>query len=201
MNVIPTLDRLAKSVAMLPGIGEKSALRMAMFLFNSDPSYLNELSIAIKEVHKDTRFCSVCHTITNAEKCAVCESDKRERTLICVVEDYMDMLAIERTEEYNGVFHVLHGLIAPLRGIGANDIKIKELIERTKKDCPREIIFALSHSLEADTTCSYIKRMLTDINYEGKLSRIAYGISLGSDIEYADSKSLARSISDRTNFE
>ena len=133
--------------------------------------------------------------------CDICSNDKREHNKICIVESYPDMLAIEKTEEYNGVYHVLGGLIAPLKGIGISDIRIKELIKRINDNTIDEIMIAFSASLEADTTASYIHKVLKDNNFNGKITRITYGISLSSDIENADSRSLARSIIDRVEMD
>lgn len=198
MSSIDSLDKLTQMIARLPGIGGRSAMRIALYLFDSDDEYLNELSNSILSLHKNIKLCRECYSLSENDICNICASDRRDRTKLCVVESYTDMLAIEKTEEYTGLYHVLGGLIEPLKGIGISDIRIKELIERVKNNNSiEEIIIAFGASLEADTTASYINKTLRNNNFDKKISRITYGISLASDIENADSRSLARSIADR----
>lgn len=173
-------------------------MRIALYLFDSDDEYLNELSNSILSLHKNIKLCRECYSLSENDICNICASDKRDRTKLCVVESYTDMIAIEKTEEYTGLYHVLGGLIEPLKGIGISDIRIKELIDRVKNNSSiEEVIIAFGASLEADTTASYINKSLRNNNFDKKISRITYGISLASDIENADSRSLARSIADR----
>lgn len=198
MSGIDSLDKLTQMIARLPGIGGRSAMRIALYLFESDDEYLSELSNSILSLHKNIKLCRECYSLSENDICNICASDKRDRTKICIVESYTDMIAIEKTEEYNGIYHVLGGLIEPLKGIGISDIRIKELIDRVKDNSSiEEIIIAFGASLEADTTASYINKTLRNNNFDKKISRITYGISLASDIENADSRSLARSIADR----
>ena len=198
MSSIDSLDKLTQMIARLPGIGGRSAMRIALYLFDSDDEYLNELSNSILSLHKNIKLCRECYSLSENDICNICASDKRDRTKLCVVESYTDMLAIEKTEEYTGLYHVLGGLIEPLKGIGISDIRIKELIDRIKNNSSiEEVIIAFGASLEADTTASYINKSLRNNNFDKKISRITYGISLASDIENADSRSLARSIADR----
>ncbi|CCG57062.1 recombination protein RecR [Brachyspira pilosicoli WesB] len=198
MNSIDSLDKLTEMISRLPGIGGRSAMRIALYLFDSDDEYLNELSNSILSLHKNIKLCRECYSLSENDICNICASDKRDRTKLCIVESYTDMIAIEKTEEYNGLYHVLGGLIAPLKGVGVSDIRIKELIDRVKDNSSiEEIIIAFGASLEADTTASYINKTLRNNNFDKKISRITYGISLASDIENADSRSLARSIADR----
>ncbi|WP_295297914.1 recombination mediator RecR [uncultured Brachyspira sp.] len=198
MSSIDSLDKLTQMIARLPGIGGRSAMRIALYLFDSDDEYLNELSNSILSLHKNIKLCRECYSLSENDICNICASDKRDRTKLCVVESYTDMLAIEKTEEYTGLYHVLGGLIEPLKGIGISDIRIKELIDRIKNNISiEEVIIAFGASLEADTTASYINKTLRNNNFDKKISRITYGISLASDIENADSRSLARSIADR----
>ena len=202
MNIIPSLDKLAQIISRLPGIGGRTAMRLALYLFESDKEYLEEFSKALSSLHENIKLCSQCYSLSENNICPICSSERRDKTKICVVESYPDILAIEKTEEYDGVYHVLGGLIEPLKGIGISDIRIKELVERLN-DNINEIIIAFSASLEADTTASYIYKTLRNNNYynfKGKITRITYGISLSSDIENADSRSLARSILDRTDM-
>lgn len=198
MSGIDSLDKLTQMIARLPGIGGRSAMRIALYLFDSDDEYLSELSNSILSLHKNIKLCRECYSLSENDICNICASDKRDRTKLCIVESYTDMIAIEKTEEYNGLYHVLGGLIEPLKGIGISDIRIKELIDRVKDNSSiEEIIIAFGASLEADTTASYINKTLRNNNFDKKISRITYGISLASDIENADSRSLARSIADR----
>lgn len=202
MNIIPSLDKLAQIISRLPGIGGRTAMRLALYLFESDKEYLEEFSKALSSLHENIKLCSKCYSLSEDNICPICSSERRDKTKICVVESYPDMLAIEKTEEYNGVYHVLGGLIEPIKGIGISDIRIKELVGRLNDNID-EIIIAFSASLEADTTASYIYKTLRNNNYysfNGKITRITYGISLSSDIENADSRSLARSILDRTDM-
>lgn len=198
MSGIDSLDKLTQMIARLPGIGGRSAMRIALYLFDSDDEYLSELSNSILSLHKNIKLCRECYSLSENDICNICASDKRDRTKLCIVESYTDMIAIEKTEEYNGIYHVLGGLIEPIKGIGISDIRIKELIDRVKDNSSiEEIIIAFGASLEADTTASYINKTLRNNNFDKKISRITYGISLASDIENADSRSLARSIADR----
>lgn len=198
MSGIDSLDKLTQMIARLPGIGGRIAMRIALYLFDSDDEYLSELSNSILSLHKNIKLCRECYSLSENDICNICASDKRDRTKLCIVESYTDMIAIEKTEEYNGIYHVLGGLIEPLKGIGISDIRIKELIDRVKDNSSiEEIIIAFGASLEADTTASYINKTLRNNNFDKKISSITYGISLASDIENADSRSLARSIADR----
>ena len=202
MNIIPSLDKLAQIISRLPGIGGRTAMRLALYLFESDKEYLEEFSKALSSLHENIKLCGECYSLSEENICPICSSERRDKKKICVVESYPDMLAIEKTEEYDGVYHVLGGLIEPLKGIGISDIRIKELVGRLNDNID-EIIIAFSASLEADTTASYIYKTLRNNNYynfNGKITRITYGISLSSDIENADSRSLARSSVDRTNM-
>ena len=202
MNIIPSLDKLAQIISRLPGIGGRTAMRLALYLFESDKEYLEEFSKALSSLHENIKLCGECYSLSEENICPICSSERRDKKKICVVESYPDMLAIEKTEEYDGVYHVLGGLIEPLKGIGISDIRIKELVGRLNDNID-EIIIAFSASLEADTTASYIYKTLRNNNYynfNGKITRITYGISLSSDIENADSRSLARSILDRTDM-
>lgn len=202
LNIIPSLDRLSQIISRLPGIGGRTATRLALYLFESDKEYLDEFAKALSSLHENIKLCSKCYSLSEENICPICSSEKRDKNKICVVESYPDMLAIEKTEEYNGIYHVLGGLIEPLKGIGIGDIRIKELTERINDNID-EIIIAFGASLEADTTASYIYKTLRENNYhnfKGRITRITYGISLSSDIENADSRSLARSILDRTDM-
>ena len=189
MNIIPSLEKLTQIISRLPGIGGRTAMRLALYLFESDKEYLEEFSKSLSTLHENIKLCEECYSL----------SEKRDKKKICIVESYPDILAIEKTEEYNGIYHVLGGLIEPIKGIGISDIRIKELVGRINDNID-EIIIAFSASLEADTTASFIFKTLRNNNFNGKITRITYGISLASDIENADSRSLARSILDRIDM-
>ncbi|MEI0699742.1 recombination mediator RecR [Brachyspira intermedia] len=200
MNNIQSLDKLTQIISRLPGIGTRTAMRLALYLFDCDDEYLKEFSEVLSSLHENIKLCNICYSLSDNDICDICSNDKREHNKICIVESYPDMLAIEKTEEYNGVYHILGGLISPLKGIGISDIRIRELIERVNKNNIEEIMIAFSASLEADTTASYIYKTLKENNFKGRVTRITYGISLASDIENADSRSLARSILDRVEM-
>ena len=197
MKTLDSIDKLVEIISRLPSIGEKSALRLAIYLFNSEKEYLDEFAHTLQSLHQNIMLCKNCFALSEKEICPICENDKRDKSTICVTENYVDMLAIERTDEYNGLFHVLGNLISPLKGIGISDIKLSELIERSKNTDIKEIIMAFAASLEADTTSSFMYRRLRDAGFTGEITRITYGLSLGSDIENADTRSLAKSISNR----
>ena len=199
MNIIPSLEKLTQIISRLPGIGGRTAMRLALYLFESDKEYLEEFSKSLSTLHENIKLCEECYSLSEDNICPICSSEKRDKKKICVVESYPDILAIEKTEEYNGIYHVLGGLIEPIKGIGISDIRIKELVGRINDNID-EIIIAFSASLEADTTASFIYKTLRNNNFDGKITRITYGISLASDIENADSRSLARSILDRIDM-
>ncbi|TXJ15884.1 recombination protein RecR [Brachyspira aalborgi] len=199
MNIIPSLEKLTQIISRLPGIGGRTAMRLALYLFESDKEYLEEFSKSLSTLHENIKLCEECYSLSENNICPICSSERRDKKKICVVESYPDILAIEKTEEYNGIYHVLGGLIEPIKGIGISDIRIKELVGRINDNID-EIIIAFSASLEADTTASFIYKTLRNNNFNGKITRITYGISLASDIENADSRSLARSILDRIDM-
>lgn len=199
MNIIPSLEKLTQIISRLPGIGGRTAMRLALYLFESDKEYLEEFSKSLSTLHENIKLCEECYSLSEENICPICSSERRDKKKICIVESYPDILAIEKTEEYNGIYHVLGGLIEPIKGIGISDIRIKELVGRINDNID-EIIIAFSASLEADTTASFIYKTLRNNNFDGKITRITYGISLASDIENADSRSLARSILDRIDM-
>lgn len=199
MNIIPSLEKLTQIISRLPGIGGRTAMRLALYLFESDKEYLEEFSKSLSTLHENIKLCEECYSLSEDNICPICSSEKRDKKKICIVESYPDILAIEKTEEYNGIYHVLGGLIEPIKGIGISDIRIKELVGRINDNID-EIIIAFSASLEADTTASFVFKTLRNNNFNGKITRITYGISLASDIENADSRSLARSILDRIDM-
>lgn len=212
-TTIPSLDKLTHIISRMPSIGERTAMRLALYLFNSDDAYLEDFAETILSLHKNIKTCRECFALSESEVCLICSNEKRNKKQICVVESYPDMLAIEKTEEYNGIYHILGGLINPLKGVGIGDVKIRELVERCTKnsnqsnsDNIEEIILAFSSSLESETTANYIFKTLKEsLSKENispvKITRITYGISLGSDIENADTRSLSRSLLDRLDMD
>lgn len=183
----------------LPGIGERTALRLALFLLRHKKEDAMEFGIAINNFIEHVKFCKVCHNISDDEVCSICSSGKRDNSLICVVENVRDVMSIENTQQYNGMYHVLGGIISPVEGIGPSDIAIESLVKRVSLNETKEIILALSATMEGDTTNYYIHKKLKD--FPVKISIIARGVSFGDELEYTDEITLGRSIMNRTPFE
>lgn len=193
------IEDAINQVAKLPGIGKKTALRLVLHLIREkeDTTYL--LSDALTKLRANIRFCKTCNNISDHEICAICSSPRRDRSIICVVEDSKDVMAIENTSQFNGIYHVLGGVISPVNGIGPSDLKIESLVARLSIQPieTKEIILALSPTMEGDTTAFYINRRIKDLV---KVSVIARGVPVGGDLEYADEITLGRSITGRTLF-
>lgn len=198
---LKSIEDLSAHFAKLPGIGERTAFRLAMFCFYSESLYTESFANALMNIREGARLCKKCMNITKDEYCEICNDHKRIKNTICVLEDYADLLAVEETNEYKGVYHLLHGLIEPLKGVSISDIKLKELFQRIENEDVCEIILAFDAGIPGDTTANYIYKKVKEISNNINVTRISYGISLGSDIENADPRSLARSISSRTSFE
>lgn len=196
-NVAP-LARLAEQFERLPGIGAKTAQRLAYYILKMPRERAVEFSNAILEAHDNIHYCSECCSLTDKEKCSICESVKRDHSTICVVEDPRDVSAIERTQEYNGVYHVLHGAMSPLNGIGPEQLTIKELLKRIQKDEISEVIMATNPNIEGETTSMYISKLLKPLGI--KVTRLAYGIPVGGDLEYADEVTLLRALEGRSEM-
>ena len=192
------LERAVNEFASLPGIGKKTALRLALHLLQRSDNDVERFGNAFVNFKKDINYCKVCHNISDADTCAICANPKRDASTVCVVENIQDVLAIENTMQFNGLYHVLGGVISPMDGIGPSDLKIAELIKRVEEGNISEVIFALSPTMEGDTTNFFISRKLSAFNI--KMSVIARGITIGNNLEYADEVSLGRSIVDRTPF-
>lgn len=192
------LERAVNEFASLPGIGRKTALRLVLHLLRCSSAEVEQFGRAFVSLKTDIHYCSVCHNISDESICSICSSPKRDRGTICVVENIQDVLAIENTMQYNGLYHVLGGVISPMDGVGPSQLKIKELLERVENSPVQEIIFALSPTMEGDTTNFFLSKKLA--NYNVKLSVIARGVTVGNNLEYADEVSLGRSIVDRTPF-
>ncbi len=191
-----TLDRIIKSFSRLPGIGRKSAARIAYWLLKSDPHITRQLAEQLQVLHSSIKKCSVCGNYTEQDPCAICGSTNRDRSLICVVENPQDVQTIEETREYDGLYHVLGGAISPMNGIGAEDLSIGKLMQRISDQTVREVILATNPTVEGDTTALYLQRMLKERGIA--VSRLASGLPVGGDLEYADRMTLARSLKGRT---
>jgi recombination protein RecR len=193
------IENAVNEISNLPGIGKKSALRLVLFLLKQpEPQSLN-LANAISQMRLNVNFCSNCHNISDVDICEICINPRRDKSIICVVEDIRDVMAIEKTSSFNGIYHVLGGKISPLDGIGPDELNIDSLVEKVQTNQIKEVIFALSTTMEGDTTNFYIFRRISD--YDIITSTIARGISVGDDLEYTDEITLGRSITDRIPFE
>lgn len=192
------LEKAVNEFASLPGIGKKTALRLALHLLQRSDEEVERFGNAFVNFKKDIKYCKVCHNISDTDVCSICVNPKRDAATICVVENIQDVLAIENTMQFNGLYHVLGGVISPMDGIGPSNLKIAELVKRVEDGGVKEIIFALSPTMEGDTTNFFISRKLS--SYNVKLSVIARGVTIGNNLEYADEVSLGRSIVDRTPF-
>jgi len=192
------LENAVAEFAKLPGIGQKTALRLVLHLLNQDKSDVQRFSASISKLRDEIQFCSVCLNISDNAVCQICASHKRDHSLICVVEDTRDVMAIENTNQYNGVYHVLGGLISPMDGIGPSDLEVDSLVERLKINDTKEVIFALSATMEGDTTLFYLDKRLK--SFDIIISTIARGIAFGGELEYVDEITLGRSIATRIPY-
>jgi recombination protein RecR len=193
------LENAVAEFAKLPGVGQKTALRLVLHLLNQDKQEVERFSTTISKLRNEIQFCSVCHNISDNSVCEICSSHKRDQSLICVVEDTRDVMAIENTNQYNGVYHVLGGLISPMDGVGPSDLQVDTLVERLKANETKEIIFALSATMEGDTTLFYLHKRVKSFNITR--STIARGIAFGGELEYVDEITLGRSIATRVPYE
>ena len=193
------LENAVNEMSQLPGIGKRTALRLVLFLLNQPKAQTKELSDSLSELVERVILCKNCHNISDSDTCEICSNPKREKSLICVVEDIRDVMAIESTGQFNGVYHVLGGKISPIEGIGPNQLNIDSLIEKVKNSEISELIFALSATMEGDTTNFYIYRLLND--HKIIITTIARGVSVGNELEYTDEVTLGRSIIKRIPFE
>ncbi len=196
-NVAP-LSKLIEQFERLPGIGSKTAQRLAYFVLNMPKEQAQEFSTAILDAHEKIRYCEVCCNFSEGELCPVCKSTTRDKSVICVVETPRDAIALENTHEYDGVYHVLHGAISPLNGIGPDQLYIKQLLNRLNDDTVKEIIMATNPTVEGEATAMYISRLLKPMGI--KVTRLAYGIPVGGDLEYADEVTLARALEGRNEL-
>jgi len=193
------LERAVQEFSKLPGIGRKTALRLVLHLLRQETTEVEQLADALVTMKNEVRFCSVCHNISDTEVCPICSDERRDATTICVVENVQDVMAIENTQQFHGLYHVLGGIISPMDGIGPGNLEIDSLVQRVAEGGVKEVILALSPTMEGDTTCFYIFRKLA--SFDVILSIIARGVSVGNELEYTDEVTLGRSILNRTPFE
>ncbi len=191
--------KAVSELANLPGVGQKTALRLALFLLKQDKDKVEQFVKAVSEMRQNIKYCKVCHNISDTDICPICVNHKRDATTVCVVENVQDVMAVENTQQYNGLYHVLGGVISPMDGIGPNDLEISSLVKRVEAGGVNEVILALSSTMEGDTTNFYIYRKLA--GYDIRLSVIARGISVGDELEYTDEVTLGRSIVNRIPFD
>lgn len=193
------LEKAVGEFAKLPGIGRKTALRLVLHLLRREDSEVTQFVESIDRLKKEVKYCRVCHNISDTDVCPICADPRRDAATVCVVENVRDVLAVENTMQYHGLYHVLGGIISPMDGVGPADLEIDSLVERVSKGDVSEVIFALSSTMEGDTTNFYIARKLA--GFSVKVSVIARGISVGDELQYADEVTLGRSILNRTPFE
>lgn len=191
-------EKAVEEISQLPGIGKRTALRLVLHMLNRPASKTEILASALHHLVNDIRYCEKCYTISDASICRICENPLRDSSTICVVEDVRDVMAIENTGQYRGIYHVLGGKISPMEGIGPGQLKIESLVERVRNESVSELIFALSSTMEGDTTSFYLYKVLKD--YPLKFSTIARGLGVGDELEYADEATLVRSIQNRIPY-
>lgn len=193
------MERAVEAFSQLPGVGRKTALRLVLHLLRQSTEDVDRFADAVIRVKHDVKYCRVCHNISDADVCSICSDPRRDASVVCVVENIQDVMAIENTQQFHGLYHVLGGIISPMDGIGPHDLEIESLVKRVEEGTVKEVILALASTMEGDTTNFYISRKLKDVDV--KLSVIARGISVGDELEYTDEVTLGRSILNRTPFE
>ena len=193
------LERAVSEFAKLPGIGRKTALRLVLWMLRQEDQDVEQFAKAIGQLKQEVRYCHICHNISDTEICPICSDERRDKSTVCVVENIKDVMAIENTQQFHGLYHVLGGIISPMDGMGPGDIEIDSLISRVADGGVQEVILALSPTMEGDTTNFYIYRKLAA--YHVKVSVIARGVAVGNELEYTDEVTLGRSIMNRTLFE
>lgn len=192
------ISQLIEGFMRLPGIGPKTAQRLAFFVLSMDDDNVMDLAKALVRAKRDLSTCTVCGNITDQETCNICADKKRDRSVICVVQDSRDLLAMERTREYNGLFHVLHGAISPIEGIGPDELNIPELLKRLSDEQVKEMILATNPNIEGEATAMYLSKLVKPFNI--KITRIAHGLPVGGDLEYADEVTLSKALEGRREF-
>ncbi len=196
-NVLP-LTKLIEQFERLPGIGRKSAQRLAFYVLSLSKERAQQFADAIVEAHEKIKKCKICQSLTESELCPICADQARDRSVVCVVENSQDVLAFERTKEYHGLYHVLHGLISPMDGIGPDQLYIKELLARLGDGSVKEVVMATNPTVEGEATAMYLARLLKPMNV--RVTRLAYGIPVGSNLEYADEVTLYRALEGRSEI-
>ena len=189
------ITRLIEEFSKLPGVGRKTAQRLAFHIINMNTNDVEALSKAIIEAKREIKYCSVCCNITDTDPCPICSNTARDQSVICVVEDVRDVVAMEKTHEFKGVYHVLHGSISPMNGVGPDDIKIKELLARLMDGTVKEVILATNPRVEGEATAMYLSKLIKPLGI--KVTRIAHGIPVGGDLEYTDEVTLSRALEGR----
>lgn len=197
-NTTEAVSRLVQELNKLPGIGPKSAQRIAFYLLRTDGDEAKLLAEAILSVKQKTKLCAVCFNVSESDICAICTNGQRDRTKICIVEQPQDILALEHTRKYSGLYHVLHGAISPTEGVGTEDVRIKEFIERIKDGSVSEIILATNTTLEGEQTALYLQRLISPMGV--RITRLARGLPFGTELEYADDVTLTRALEGRQEF-
>lgn len=193
------VENAVNELSKLPGIGKKTALRLVLHMLKEDNNYSDSLGESIIRLRKEITYCRECHNISDTETCLICGNPQRDHSIICVVEDVRDVMAIENTNQYRGIYHILGGIISPMDGVGPNDLTIQSLIDKVAKGNVNEVIMALSATMEGDTTNFYIYKKLKEYNIT--ITTIARGIAIGDDLEYTDEVTLGRSLLNRTPYE
>ncbi|MFY8139009.1 MAG: recombination mediator RecR [Flavobacteriales bacterium] len=200
MNIPSKLiENAVDQMSSLPGIGKKTALRLVLDLLKRKPEEIRRFADALVDMREQIQYCKTCHNLSDQDECSICKNKNREEQVLCVVSDIRDVMAIEATEQYNGRYHVLGGIISPMDGIGPTDLQIDSLIKRAESGAVKEVILALSATMEGETTCFYLYRKLSAFNI--KVSTIARGVAVGGELEYTDEVTLGRSILLRTPYE
>lgn len=198
MSFSASIEKLIEEFEKLPSIGHKTAVRLAFHMLNSSLEDCEQFANTIIDTKKNLKYCSICNNITDTDPCPICSNAKRNQEVICVVEDVRDIVQIEKTHEYNGVYHVLNGVISPMNGIGPNDIKLKELMTRIGSGEVKELILATNPNVEGEATAMYISKLVKP--FDIKTTRIAHGIPIGGDLEYVDEVTLAKALENRTTL-
>lgn len=193
------LEKAVSEFSRLPGIGRKTALRLVLWMLRQDDADVERFADAVSQLKHEVKYCHTCHNISDTEECPICSDERRDRSTVCVVENIQDVMAIENTLQFHGLYHVLGGIISPMDGIGPGDIEIDSLVQRVSEGGIQEVILALSPTMEGDTTNFYIYRKLLPLGV--KVSVIARGVAVGNELEYTDEVTLGRSITNRTLFE
>lgn len=191
----PSIEKLIEAFEKLPSIGNKTAARLAFYILNSSNEETNEFVEAILNAKKNLKYCSVCYNISDTDPCTICSNSARDKSIICVVEDVKDVVAMEKTHEFKGVYHVLHGSISPMNGIGPDDIKIKELLARLMDGDVKEVILATNPRVEGEATAIYLSKLIKPLGVT--VTRIAHGIPVGGDLEYTDEVTLSKALEGR----